>query len=414
MPYRLLLFLSVINILNFFDRYLVQAVEPLLKVELGLSNQQSGLLGAAFVVGYCVCAPLFGFFSGRFDRRVLMAVGLVVWSLFTAVTGFATGFVSFFCARVLVGIGEASFGAIAPVYLKGRIADTVTLNSALSLFYVAIPVGSALGYVAGGLLASHFGWQAAFFLACVPGLLLSLGFLCVAPDQRSQAEGSKPSAEVGFVAGLIEILRSPVLALTIIGYIFNSFALNGVAMFVVRHVTTLGLDKDEASSIFGGVLAITGFIGALGGGALASRFAAQAKNPGYGLLLFVAVTTLIGTPCLGLAFCAATPMAFFAACFVAQIALFAGVAPLNTVLVSRAPKGLEALTQGVTIFLIQLLGAALAPVVIGWGADVLDRSGRGDVALSYALQIATLAMAISGFVWWRAAMTEKQRIGDAS
>jgi hypothetical protein len=107
-------------------------------------------------------------------------------------------------------------------------------------------------------------------------------------------------------------------------------------------------------------------------------------------------------------------MAFFAACFVAQIALFAGVAPLNTVLVSRAPKGLEALTQGVTIFLIQLLGAALAPVVIGWGADVLDRSGRGDVALSYALQIATLAMAISGFVWWRAAMTEKQRIGDAS
>lgn len=413
MPYRLILFLSLVNILNFFDRYIVQAVEPLLKVDLHLTNQQSGWLGAAFVVGYCIFSPLLGFLGAKVDRRVLMFVGLVLWSLFTAVTGLTTGFISFFCARALVGIGEASFGAIAPAYLKGRIPDTIELNTALSLFYVAIPVGSALGYVAGGEIASRFGWQTLFFMACVPGLLLSLGFYFVAPEQRDTALPGEGAPDANFLSGVRDILRSPVLLLTILGYVFNTFALNGVAMFVVRHVSSLGLEEATAASYFGAILALTGLIGALGGGTLASRLAARAQTPGYGLLLFVAATTLLGTPFLGLAFCATTPLVFFAACFIAQIALFAGVAPLNTVLVSRAPKGLEALTQGVTIFLIQLFGAALAPVVIGSAADGLIQQGLSDKSLAYALQIATGAMALSGVVWWRAAICEKYSVGHS-
>jgi MFS family permease len=134
LPYRLIAFLTLINILNFFDRYIVQAVEPLLKSEFGLTNQQSGLLGAAFVVGYTIFSPLFGFFDNRVDRRILMACGLVAWSLFTGLTGLASGFLFFVIARMLVGVGEASFGAIVPSFLKGRVQDMVALNSALSLF----------------------------------------------------------------------------------------------------------------------------------------------------------------------------------------------------------------------------------------------------------------------------------------
>lgn len=408
MPYRLILFLSLVNILSFFDRYIVQAVEPILKVDLGLTNQQSGLLGAAFVVGYCIFSPLFGFLGARVDRRLLMFIGLVAWSLCTALTGLSTGFLSFFCARALVGVGEASFGAIAPAYLKGRIPDTIKLNTALSLFYVAIPVGSALGYVAGGEVASRFGWQTLFFLACAPGMILALGFYFVAPEQRELSSSESSATDVGFLSGVAEIFSSRVLLLTILGYVFNTFALNGVAMFVVRHVSSLGVDEASAPTYFGAILALTGFIGALGGGALASRLAVRAKTPSYGLLLFVAATTMAGTPCLGLAFCASTPVAFFAMCFLAQLALFAGVAPLNTVLVSCAPKGLEALTQGVTIFLIQLLGAALAPVVIGGVADEFIHRGLTAQALSYALQITTVAMAFSGVIWWRAAICERK------
>ena len=412
LPYRLIAFLTLINILNFFDRYIVQAVEPLLKSEFGLSNQQSGLLGAAFVVGYTIFSPIFGFFDNRIDRRLLMAFGLVAWSLCTGLTGLATGFLFFVMARMLVGVGEASFGAIVPSFLKGRVQDMVALNSALSIFYVAIPVGSALGYIAGGQLAATWGWRHVFLLATIPGLLLPLGFLLVAKEDRTRAlQESRPS----FAQGIKAILAARVLRLSILGYILQTFALNGVAMFVVRHVASLGLMPEEAAQSFGYNLELTGFVGALGGGQLASRLVKRSAMQVRGLLLFVAISTLIGAPFLSLAFLASSSYMFFVLCFVAQIAIFAGTAPLNSVLVARAPNGLEAFTQGMTIFAIQLFGAALAPVLIGQVADLLiGAMGVPEArALALGLQLTTLGMILSGLVWLRAARLERQEFSAA-
>lgn len=407
LPYRLIAFLTLINILNFFDRYIVQAVEPLLKSEFALTNQESGILGAAFVVGYIFFSPLFGFFGDRVDRRILMAVGLIAWSLFTGLTGLASSFYYFLLARMLVGVGEASFGAIVPSFLKGRVADMVALNSALSIFYVAIPVGSALGYIAGGQLAASWGWRNLFLLATLPGLLLSLGFLFVAKEDGTRiVQESKPS----FVQGVGAIMRAPVLRLAILGYIFQTFALNGIAMFVVRHVAALGVADDVVARNFGLNLAITGFVGALGGGQLASRLVARSRMQVRGLLLFVGITTAVGVPFLSGALFLSTPSQFFILCFVAQIAIFAGTAPLNSVLVARAPQGLEAFTQGITIFAIQLLGGALAPILIGYIADVLinlEGLSAAD-ALAYALQLSPLAMLLSAVVWLMAARTERR------
>jgi MFS family permease len=407
LPYRLIAFLTLINILNFFDRYIVQAVEPLLKSEFGLSNQQSGLLGAAFVVGYTIFSPIFGFFDNRVDRRVLMAVGLVAWSLCTGITGLASGFIFFIIARMFVGVGEASFGAIVPSFLKGRVQDMVSLNSALSIFYVAIPVGSALGYIAGGQLAATWGWREVFLLATIPGLILPLGFFFVAREERAQfQEGSRPS----FWKGITAICSARVLRLSILGYVLQTFALNGVAMFVVRHVANLGMAPEDAAKYFGYNLAVTGFIGALGGGQLASRMVKRSTMQVRGLLLFVALSTLLGVPFLSGAFLSSSAVVFFVLCFVAQITIFAGTAPLNSVLVARAPGGLEAFTQGMTIFAIQLFGSALAPVLIGCLADLLlDTMGLSEArALALGLQVSSIAMLLAGLVWLRAARLERQ------
>ncbi len=412
LPYGLIAFLTLINILNFFDRYIVQAVEPVLKSEFGLSNQQSGLLGAAFVVGYVFFSPLFGFFGDRVDRRILMAVGLVAWSLFTGLGGLAPGFAVFLIARMLVGVGEASFGAIVPSFLKGRVQDMVALNSALSIFYVAIPVGSALGYIAGGQMAATWGWRTLFMLATVPGLVLAFGFMFVAKESRvASVTAVRPS----FFSGIASIAKSPVLRLTILGYVLQTFALNGIAMFVVRHVANLGMPEDVAAQYFGINLAVTGFLGALGGGQLASRLVVNSTLPVRGLLLFVGLTTLFGVPFLSAALLLSTPWLFFALCFVAQISLFAGTAPLNSVLVARAPTGLEAFTQGMTIFAIQLFGSALAPVFIGWIADALITStqiaeGR---ALAFGLQLSSIAMVVAAIVWLMAAKKERQSSSQA-
>ena len=404
LPLRLLAFLTLVNILNFFDRYIVQAVEPSLKLEFGLSNQESGLLGSAFVFGYVIFSPLFGFLGDRVDRRVLMACGLVAWSCCTALSGLAANFGLFFASRVLVGVGEASFGAIVPSYLKGRIPDMVTLNSALSIFFVAIPVGSALGYIAGGHVASVWGWRNLFIGAAIPGIVLAIGFLFIAPEKTRVVPAEHPS----FVRGVRAIFAQPVLRLSIIGYVFNTFALNGVAMFVVRHLHGMGMSEAVAAQDFGINLAITGFIGAFFGGQLSSLLVSKARNQVRGLLIFTGITTLLGVPFLAGAFLASSVQIFLAACFIAQIALFAGTAPLNSVLVSRAPHGLEALTQGVTIFAIQLFGGALGPIMVGTAVDFLHSEVALEprVALAYALQLATVAMIASGALYLWAAKRE--------
>lgn len=404
MPWALLLFLTLVNLLNFFDRYIVHSVEPLLRQEFNLLNSESGALGAAFVLGYFLFSPLFGYFGDRKDRRILMGLGLFVWSISTALTGFAVGFKSFIAARALVGIGEASFGAIVPGYLKGRINDTIKLNNALSIFYIAIPCGSALGFIAGGEIAETWGWRTVFLLAAIPGVILSLGFFKLQPEKKTSAE--QRGSQQGVISGVKSICARPDLCLTILGYVLNTFALNGVAMFVVRHGTSLGIDESTAAAYFGGVLALTGFVGSLGGGYLASLCASRMTHQIYGLLLFVSMSTLLGTPFLGAAFLAPSWPLFLFFCFIAQLALFAGVAPLNSVIVERAPRGLEALTQGVTIFMIQLFGSALGPVVIGWVADRLQGgicAGSPEKALAYGLQVATCAMLTSGVLWWFAA-----------
>jgi predicted MFS family arabinose efflux permease len=372
MPIAAILFLTVVNLLNYFDRYIVQAVEPSITKEFGLTNTQAGYVVSAFVLGYFIFSPIFGFLGDRFDRRRVMAFGLVAWSIATAMTSYAAGIVTFVMCRILVGVGEACYGAIVPVYLKGRICDAVQLNRALSIFYVAIPVGSALGYVAGGQIAALYGWRTLFVMAAVPGVLLALGFLMLAGEGLEARPTEVSKASGGFKAGVLQIAS---------------------AAFIVRHGTTLGLSEAQASTYFGVILVATGLVGTLGGGMLASRLVTGRADTVAGLLSFVTYSTLLGVPFLALCFVAKTQFLFLLGCALAELLIFAGVAPLNSIIVARAPSGYEALTQGVTIFLIQLFGGFLGPVVVGGLADVFG-------SLTAALQATTVALLLSGLVWW--------------
>jgi predicted MFS family arabinose efflux permease len=277
-----------------------------------------------------------------------------------------------------------------PVYLKGRIPDTLALNQALSFFYVAIPVGSALGYVAGGQIAAVYGWRTLFLLAALPGVALALGFLLL----RGEGLAATGSAEgrAGMLQGLSLIAQRPFLVLVILGYVLNTFTLNGVAAFVVRHGTNLGLSEASSATSFGVILVVTGLVGTLGGGFLSSRIAARSADSIVSLIRFVAWTTILAVPFLGLCFMFGSVYLFVVGCFLAELLIFAGVAPLNSVIVARAPTGFEAFTQGITIFAIQLFGGFLGPVVIGALADQLG-------SLAWALQGTTAALLASGLVW---------------
>jgi hypothetical protein len=157
----------------------------------------------------------------------------------------------------------------------------------------------------------------------------------------------------------------------------------------------LGLSAADASTYFGLILVITGLLGTLGGGFLCSRRADSVSDPVAHLMRFVAWSTLLGVPFLCVCFLARDSALFLAACFMAELMIFAGVAPLNSVIAARAPEGYGALTQGVTIFAIQLFGGFLGPVTIGALTDLIG-------SLSVAMQGTSVALFLSGYLWWRA------------
>lgn len=385
-----LVFFTFINILNYLDRYILAACLPSVAADLSLSHAQSGMLLSAFVPGYIIFAPVFGYLGDRYPRPRLMAIGVAIWSLATLVTAFAPDFTTLAAARVLVGIGEASFGTIAPGYFKDRIQDPVKVNSAMALFFSAIPVGSALGYVTGGSVAAHFSWQAAFLAGGLPGLMLAWFLLSSheAPVRRLAADS--------LWRGLHAIASVRLLWYAIGGYVFNAFALNGVAGFVTTYGAQLGFSLDEISRWFGAILVAAGFAGTLGGGRLASRLAARGGNSIRSLFLFTGISSLLAVPFLYAAFSVQDRSVFLLLCFVAEVLIFSGTAPVNALIVSICPAALVTLTQGVTILAINAAGALPAPLIVGRLADVSS--------LRDALQLLAVAIMFSGLIWTSGAL----------
>src|SRR6478735_1704217 len=170
--------LLAINLFNYIDRYILAAVEPLIAEHFFAATDENamaktGALATAFLVSYMLLAPVFGWLADRYSRWKIIGAGVAVWSLASGWSGMATAFSTLLLTRVIVGIGEAAYGPAAPTI----ISDFYSLEKRgrmLSFFYVAIPVGSALGYALGGGVAQHFGWRWPFYIVVIPGLLLSL------------------------------------------------------------------------------------------------------------------------------------------------------------------------------------------------------------------------------------------------
>src|SRR5262252_4650120 len=158
-----------LNFLNYIDRYILSAVLPRMQSELSLTNTQAGLLATAFLFAYFITSPIFGALGDRLSRTRLMAVGVSAWSIASAATGIMRGFVRLMIARSSVGVGEAAYATISPALLSDYFPRSQR-GRAFSIFYVAIPLGAAVGYLMGGLIEPVWGWRAAFFVVGLPGI----------------------------------------------------------------------------------------------------------------------------------------------------------------------------------------------------------------------------------------------------
>src|SRR6266496_1366635 len=287
--------LTLINLFNYLDRYVVASlVESLKRSELRLSDTQLGSLMTGFVIVYMLTSPVFGTLGDRRGRPRLLALGVGIWSIATAIGGLARSFAGLFAARATVGVGEAAYGTIAPALL----ADSFPREKrgrVFAIFFSAIPIGSAAGYVLGGVVDQRFGWRAAFFVAGVPGLLLALA--CVGlkdPPRGGQEEDEGHRTKVGgeqptpasdaprptsWIAAYARLLRNRSYALTVAGYAAYTFALGGLAFWMPSFLERVrGLSKTEATTQFGAIVVITGFVGTFAGGWLGDWYLKRSAN----------------------------------------------------------------------------------------------------------------------------------------
>src|SRR2546426_76883 len=255
---RALVVLTLINLFNYLDRWIDAALNESIKhSELRPSDAQLGFLMSGFIVVYMLAAPLFGMLGDTRSRTRLIGLGVGIWSVATALAGFARGFASLFLARATVGVGEAAYGTIAPSLLADYFPRE-RRGRAFAVFFAAIPIGSALGYVVGGLADHVVGWRGAFFVAGVPGLLLAALTLRLWEPPRGAQDEAAPPRSPGARDALAALLRNRTYALTVIGYAAYTFALGGIAFWIPSFLERVReIPRAQATVQFGAISVVS-------------------------------------------------------------------------------------------------------------------------------------------------------------
>ncbi len=389
-PFGLLIILSGLNLFNYLDRYVVNQVVELIGVDFRLSDGQIGRINTAFMIGYFFTAPFFGYLGDRVARKWLIAAGILVWSLGTVLSGLAGGYVALLACRILVGLGEASYASISPSLISDSYAPAKR-NNALTLFYVAIPVGAALGYWVGSQVAAVWGWRYAFIVAGLPGLLLAVVLLPFREPTRGQADGCQKEAAVkAGVGDVFKLLKLPDFNLVLWGYVAYTFAMGafsfwGPAYLMRVHHMTL----KEAGGFFGVVTAVSGLVSTFAGGFAATAW--RQRNPAaYALTL--GLSTLAAVPFAAWAFLGGTKTIFMVGLAIAIFLLFLGTGPVNTLIIETVPVNLRASAMAMSIFMIHMFGDFWSPEIVGHLSTLLGN-------LKLAVLILPCALLVGGLLW---------------
>jgi len=399
-PTGLLVILTGLNLFNYLDRFVLSAVLTPLQKDLGINDGQAGRLVTAFMIGYFITSPIFGWLGDRWSRKWLIAVGIFVWSVGTLLTGFAATFAMMIAFRVFVGVGEASYATISPSLISDSQAPAKR-NNALTIFYVAIPVGAALGTIIGGLIAARWGWRHAFIWAGAPGLILALVMLPFAELTRGQAEGkTAEAAKRPSVRDILNLFRIPDYLLVVLGYTAYTFALGAFGHWGPTFLHRAhGVAVEQAATFFGAVLVVAGLLGTLIGGFAATAW--QKHNPaGYAWTLGLSV--LAAVPLAFGAFLAPSTFWSMTLLAAAMFFLFLSTGPVNTLILETAPVNLRASAMAVSIFTIHLFGDMWSPEIVGRLAD----SFGGN--LQKAVLILPGALVVAGALWLALAVKTKR------
>jgi MFS family permease len=398
----ILALLTGLNFLNYIDRAVIAAVVKPMKDALELSNFEAGMLNSAFLIGYFVASPLFGARADKATRKRMITLGVVIWSLATVASGLATGVWTMLLARIVVGVGEASYAVLAPTIIDD-LTPPESKGKALAVFYLATPLGYAIGYILGGTVSTHWGWREAFFVAGGPGLVLALLCLAIEEPVRKLAD-----AKARMMDGLRQIAQIPLFRQLLIGYCAWNAAVGAFSYWAPNFLLERfqQLDGEQANTKFGLVLIVAGAIGTYVGGQWADRgmrrlpqaalhdpYDAPPHQAAVRLLLRIcAIGIGVAAPLAALCFFMPTPNGFFVLAFVVEIGVFLSTSPINAAVLRAVPPERRASAMAASIFAIHLFGDLWSSAALGLLQDAVE--------IRLAMMALPITFAAAALIWW--------------
>ena len=399
-PRTALIVLTALNLLNYIDRSVLFAVQPLVQSEFHLNDAQIGRVTTLFFVFYTVAAPLMGPLADRYSRRMVIVLGAFAWSGVTLLTAVTHSYLALLIRHTLVGVGEASFVTVSPTFVVDLFPEE-RRGRVLGVFYLAIPVGTALGYLIGGYFGTRFGWRAPFYMAGAPGFLLAFIMMFIPEPKRGQFDSLRDTPERATVLGLA---RNPAFWTATLGMAAMTFSLGGLQVWMPTFLSRVrGYSLDSANKIFGAIIAFDGIIASLAGGWLGDRLLKRKKSAYY---LVSAVSLAMGVPAMMMALFT-SGSAMLPALLVAAFLVLLNTAPLNAAIINSVGAHIRATAIAVNLFVIHFLGDALSPWVIG---KISDRSSLQSGFISAVVAIALS----SAILFYGMRFAPPLRIGEPS
>lgn len=379
-----LFLLTCLNLFNFIDRYVLPGVQPLIQHEFRIDDAQAGLLTSAFFITYMCIAPLTGWLGDRLPRKPLIVVGALIWSAATLLTATVHSYPTLLVRHAAVGIGEATFSIFAPALLADFYPEE-DRNKVLSIFYLTIPVGGALGYLLGGLLGQHFGWRMPFYVAAMPGVLIALFFwIFVREPRRGSSDTLQATTTRSSFFGLF---RNPAYWTATLGLAMWTFSVGGISTWLPTFLERFGgYTLAGADRLAGAVTVVDGLLATIAGGWLAQLWL---RHNHRALYLVSAWGSVLAIPFAAVVFFG--PSRFLlAGAFLAEFCLFLNTGPLNAAIVNSVAAPIRATAISVNLFVIHALGDAFSPGLIGRISDVTN--------LRVGLAATLVALVLSGAI----------------
>jgi predicted MFS family arabinose efflux permease len=358
--WKVLVLLTAVNLLNYFDRLIVFPMFAYLKDEFSVSDFKLGLLGSVFILVNSLSVLPLGYWSDRGNRQRIMAGGVLFWSFATALSGFAATFKTLVTTRALVGVGEAAYAPGGTAMMTSCFPPRFRAR-VQSVFNLGMLVGGVLGLAAGGVLSQWVGWRSAFFLVGVPGFLMALSIDRLRVPVRISPEPMPP---------VRSLLKIPAYLAVLAGGMFVVFSSSAFATWGVEFSERYHEMSVAQASLWLATLVLAGSVaGVFIGGYVADRL--QDRWP-WGRALTIAVTLLLGTPFLYIAISARSRSLFLFCLLMATFMLTCYHGPATAVIHDLTSPRAHAFSFALYLFFIHLFGDAVAPALVGRVSDLSD------------------------------------------